>query len=117
LAKDEPGYRGSYIGGVVERDQAYHQGTVWGWLMGPFVTAFVRLDGDKAKAEGFLSRLVGDHLKEAGVGTISEIFDGDEPHVPRGCISQAWSVGEILRCYAEDIKGIKPAFEGKYGLK
>lgn len=117
LAKDEPGYKGRYFGGVAERDLAYHQGTVWSWLIGPFITAFVRLEGDRAKAEGFLSRLVGDHLKEAGIGTISEIFDGDEPHVPRGCISQAWSVGEVLRCYAEDIKGIKPAFEGKYGLK
>jgi len=117
LARDEPGYMGKYSGGVAERDLAYHQGTVWSWLIGPFVTAFVRLGGEKAKAEEFLGRLVEDHLKEAGMGTISEVFDGDEPHEPRGCISQAWSVAEIIRCYVEDIKGIKPAFEGKYGLK
>jgi predicted glycogen debranching enzyme len=117
LARDEPDYKGKCQGDATERDLAYHQGTVWSWLIGPFVTAFVRQGGDRARAQGFLDRLVESHLMEAGVGTVSEIFDGDPPHDPRGCISQAWSVGEILRCYAEDVKGIKPLHESKYGFK
>ncbi|MEW6222208.1 MAG: amylo-alpha-1,6-glucosidase [Candidatus Hadarchaeota archaeon] len=117
LAKDEPGYIGKYGGGQWDRDMAYHQGTVWSWLIGPFITAYVRLTGSSKKAEGLLENLVGGHLKEAGLGTVSEIFDGDEPHLPGGCISQAWSVGEIIRCYSENIKGIKPPFESKYGVK
>lgn len=116
LARDEPGYHGNYSGDVAERDLAYHQGTIWSWLMGPFITAFIKVGGRKEEALGFLTKLIGDHLVEAGIGTISEIFDGDEPHAPRGCISQAWSVGELLRCYVEDIKGIRPEFEHKYGM-
>ncbi|MEW6592322.1 MAG: amylo-alpha-1,6-glucosidase [Candidatus Hadarchaeota archaeon] len=117
LAKDESGYTGKYGGGQRERDMAYHQGTVWSWLIGPFITASVRVTGDRKNAEGFLRELVGNHLKEAGLGTVSEIFDGDWPHLPGGCISQAWSVSEIIRCYSENIKGIKPPFESKYGVK
>jgi predicted glycogen debranching enzyme len=116
LAQDEPGYIGKYHGNAVERDLAYHQGTVWSWLIGPFITAFVRVGGKIDDAVGFLKRLVDDHLKEAGIGTVSEIFDGDKPHLPRGCISQAWSVAEVLRCCVEDIKGIRPEFENLYGI-
>jgi glycogen debranching enzyme len=116
LAPDEAEYRGVYKGDIVERDHAYHQGTVWSWLIGPFITAYIRVGGKREEASRFLRKLVEDHSKEAGIGTISEIFDGDQPHEPRGCISQAWSVAEVLRCYVEDIKGERPEFEGKYGV-
>jgi len=101
LAADEPGYRPRYEGGVRERDGAYHQGTVWPWLMGPFVEAWVRVRGGTAEAMAearrrFLEPLLA-HLDEAGVGHLPEIADGDPPHTPRGCPFQAWSVGEALR--------------------
>ncbi|TMB48858.1 MAG: glycogen debranching protein [Deltaproteobacteria bacterium] len=101
LAPDEPGYARRYEGGVRERDAAYHQGTVWPWLMGPFVEAWVRVRGGTpdAIAEArcrFLEPLFG-HLDDAGIGHLPEIADGDPPHTPRGCPFQAWSVGEALR--------------------
>jgi predicted glycogen debranching enzyme len=101
LAPGEPGYVGHYAGGVLQRDGAYHQGTVWPWLLGPFVEAWVRARGDKAAArrearERFLAPLLR-HLDEAGIDHISEIADGDAPHLPGGCPFQAWSVGEALR--------------------
>ncbi|MEM2875029.1 MAG: amylo-alpha-1,6-glucosidase [Candidatus Hadarchaeales archaeon] len=113
LAQGEEGYRGRCAGNQEERDLAYHQGTVWSWLMGPFITAFVRTGGDREEAARLIDYLAGPHLREAGLGTISEIFDGDEPHHPRGCISQAWSVAEVLRAYSEDILGRRPEFEKK----
>ncbi|MDI6642980.1 MAG: amylo-alpha-1,6-glucosidase [Candidatus Hodarchaeaceae archaeon] len=118
LERGDPSYKGVYKGNVIERDFAYHQGTTWSWLIGPFVTAFLRVHkepGSQEQAMRFLQRLVGSHLIEAGIGTVSEIFDGDEPHTPRGCISQAWSVAEILRAYVENIKSKRPPFEDKYG--
>ena len=101
LAPHEPGYTPQCTGGVRERDSAYHQGTVWPWLIGPFVEAWVRVRGNTAEAkhqahERFLAPLM-QHLDEAGIGHISEIADGDAPHTPRGCPFQAWSVGEMLR--------------------
>jgi predicted glycogen debranching enzyme len=101
LAPGEPGYVGRYGGDVVERDGAYHQGTVWPWLLGPFVEAYVRVRGgtEAAKREArerFVSPLA-EHLDQAGVGHVSELADGDPPHAPRGCPFQAWSVGELLR--------------------
>jgi glycogen debranching enzyme len=101
LAPGEPGYVARYEGGVRERDGAYHQGTVWPWLIGPFVEAWVRVRGNtpEAKREArvrYLEPLLR-HLDEAGLGHISEIADGDPPHPPRGCPFQAWSVGEALR--------------------
>jgi predicted glycogen debranching enzyme len=101
LAPGEPGYTPRYEGGVRERDGAYHQGTVWPWLLGPFVEAWVRIRGNTpaAKQEArtrYLEPLLR-HLDEAGLGHISEIADGDPPHTPRGCPFQAWSVGEALR--------------------
>jgi len=101
LAREEPGYVGRYEGGVRERDGAYHRGTVWPWLLGAFVEAWVRVRGGtpEAKAEArqrFLEPLLR-HLDEAGLGHVSEIADGDAPHEPRGCPFQAWSVGEALR--------------------
>jgi predicted glycogen debranching enzyme len=101
LAAGESGYCGRYQGGVRERDAAYHQGTVWPWLMGPFAEAWVRVRGGTAEArreatQRFLKPLL-DHLDQAGIGHISEIADGDPPHTPRGCPFQAWSVAEALR--------------------
>ncbi len=101
LGRDEPGYTPRYEGGPRARDSAYHQGTVWPWLMGPFVEAWVRVrgGGEDVKADArrlFLEPLLR-HLDEAGLGHVSEIADGDAPHTPRGCPFQAWSVGELLR--------------------
>jgi predicted glycogen debranching enzyme len=96
LTPDDPAYIGAYGGGQVQRDGAYHQGTVWSWLLGPFAEAAFRLDGDRQSALALL-RPIEDHLRDAGLGSISEIFDGDAPHLPRGCIAQAWSVAETLR--------------------
>ncbi len=101
LAPGEPGYRAHYEGGVRERDSAYHQGTVWPWLMGPFVEAWLRMQGatPEAKREAdarFLASLRA-HLDVAGLGHISEIADAEAPHRPAGCPFQAWSLGEFLR--------------------
>jgi predicted glycogen debranching enzyme len=108
LSPKHEGYIGHYGGGAYSRDRAYHQGTVWVWLLGAFVTAYVNVNGRSRKAKNFaenlLSDFLGSHLTDAGLGTISEIFDGDPPHHPRGCIAQAWSVAEILRAYVEDVK-------------
>ncbi len=118
LDKDDSDYRGVYSGDVTNRDKAYHNGTAWAWLIGPFLTAYTRLnwrEENRARALQFLGGLIGKHLAEAGVGTVSELFDGDSPHAPRGCISQAWSVAEVIRSYVEDIKGIRPPHEKRYG--
>jgi glycogen debranching enzyme len=112
LARTDPQYRGRYAGGPIERDGAYHQGTVWPWLMGPFITAYVKVNGrsDAARrqAREWLLPLK-DHVADGGLGHISEIFDGDAPQLPRGCIAQAWSAAEILRALVEDVHGIQPA--------
>ena len=108
LAPSDPQYRGRYTGGPAERDAAYHQGTVWPWLIGPFITAYVKVNGGspaaRLQAAEWLKPLQ-DHLSEGGLGHISEIFDGDPPHRACGCIAQAWSVGEVLRAYVEDVEG------------
>jgi predicted glycogen debranching enzyme len=101
LAPGEPGYTPRYEGGVLERDGAYHQGTVWPWLMGPFVESWLRVHGDTAETRDtarrrFLQPLLA-HLQEAGIGHVSEIADAAPPHTPRGCPFQAWSLGELLR--------------------
>ncbi len=98
LAQGEPGYQGSYGGSPLQRDAAYHQGTVWGWLMGPFVLAHLRVYGNRQEAMSFLEPL-GNQVASHGLGTLSEIFDGDAPFTPRGCIAQAWTVGEVLRAW------------------
>ena len=109
LAPSDPQYRGRYTGDRISRDGAYHQGTVWPWLLGPFITAYVKVSGGtdaaKRQAADWLAPLHG-HLSDAGLGHISEVFDGDAPHRPGGCIAQAWSVGEILRAYVKDVKGM-----------
>jgi len=104
LAPGDPQYRGCYLGDPWHRDRAYHQGTVWAWLMGPFITAYFKVHGKTmesvVKVKGWLDGFR-EHLQEAGLGQISEIFDGDSPHRPRGCIAQAWSVAELLRVAVE----------------
>ena len=100
LGPTEPAYIGNYSGGPSERDAAYHQGTVWSWLLGPFVSAYLRVYRDPAAALKFLEPL-GQQINERGLGTLPEIFDGDEPHTPRGCIAQAWTVAEVLRAWKE----------------
>ncbi len=100
LAPEESGYCGHYGGPQYERDAAYHQGTAWGWLLGPFALAHFRAYGDRKRALSFLEPMA-DHLRIAGLGTASEIFDGDPPFAARGCIAQAWTAGEILRAWTE----------------
>jgi predicted glycogen debranching enzyme len=111
LAPSDPQYRGRYTGDGRTRDSAYHQGTVWPWLMGAFITAYFKVHGRTEptvrQAALWLAPLK-QHLLEAGLEHISEIFDGDHPHRPVGCIAQAWSVAEILRATVEDIHGIRP---------
>jgi glycogen debranching enzyme len=106
LSPKDSRYHPHYDGGVVERDGAYHQGTVWPFLLGPFVTAWLAVFGKTAKtkiqARSFLNGLEA-HIEEACVGQVSEIFDGDAPHHPRGCPAQAWSVAEPLRAMIEDL--------------
>ena len=98
LAPGHPEYHARYFGDLRARDSAYHQGTVWGWLIGPFVDAWVKTyPEDRAGASGLLDGFR-QHMSEACVGSISEIFDAEAPYTPRGCIAQAWSVAEVLRC-------------------
>lgn len=108
LAANDPRYIGRCEGDMRSRDQAYHQGTVWAWLIGPFISAHLKVNGNekaaREQAQGWLAGF-GGHLRDAGLNQISEIFDGDAPHAPRGCIAQAWSVAEILRVAIEVAKG------------
>ncbi|MDQ3701247.1 MAG: glycogen debranching enzyme N-terminal domain-containing protein [Chloroflexota bacterium] len=99
LAREDPRYQGRYGGDPRRRDEAYHQGTVWPWLLGPLVDAALLVHDDRAVARRFLEPLRGHLHQEAGVGTISEVFDGDPPHTPGGCIAQAWSVAEVFRAW------------------
>ena len=115
LAKNDPRYVGFYAGDRRSRDKAYHNGAVWPWLLGPFTTAFLKAKGyaeyRREQALSFLLPLFTEQIYRAGVGVVSEIFDGDAPHSPRGCIAQAWSVAEPLRAYAEDVLQIRPKHE------
>jgi predicted glycogen debranching enzyme len=100
LSPTDPKYCPVYIGSPFDRDSAYHQGTVWAWLIGPFVDACRRVHGPGDDTETRVTEILSGfetHLREAGVGQISEIFDADSPHHPRGCFAQAWSVAEVLR--------------------
>ncbi len=98
LAPDDSAFIGHYGGDQRQRDGAYHQGTVWGWLIGPFVTAHLHVYRDPAAARALLAPFA-HHLADHGLGSVSEIFDGDPPFTPRGCIAQAWSVAELLRAW------------------
>jgi len=120
LSPKDPSYRGRYDGGPAERDSTYHQGTVWPWLLGPFITAYLKVSTNHKKAlaqtSEWLSQME-EHLKAAGLGQISEIFDGDAPHLPRGCFAQAWSLAEILRAAMEDVYvWAEPAKPARIGL-
>jgi predicted glycogen debranching enzyme len=98
LAPGSPDYKATYDGDLRSRDAAYHQGTVWAWLAGPYVDAWLKVHpGDRAGARQALAGIV-NYFSEACIGSISEIFDAREPYTPRGCIAQAWSVAEVLRC-------------------
>ncbi len=111
LSPLDPAYVGRYGGDLASRDNAYHQGTVWPWLIGPFVTAYVKAFGgsqaSRSRAGEFLRALT-PHINEAGIGSISEVADGDPPHVPGGCPWQAWSVAEPLRALCEDVLATHP---------
>jgi glycogen debranching enzyme len=101
LAPDDPDFKPRYYGDLRTRDAAYHQGTVWGWLAGPFVDAWLKVYPDDAAGvrqalDGFVA-----HMDEACIGSVSEIFDAEPPFTARGCISQAWSVAELLRCWVK----------------
>ena len=94
LSPDDSRYRGIATGPPEERDAAYHQGTVWPWLIGAYADAVQRVRGERPEFPALIA-----HLADAGLGSISEVFGGDPPHAPRGCIAQAWSVAELLRVY------------------
>jgi len=119
LSSDDSRYLGRYLGDY-NRDLAYHNGTVWPWLMGPFIKAFVKIKNHKKTWREYAYKnflqpmltLFGDQWD----GSIPEIFDGDPPHAPRGCISQAWSVAELLRTWVEDIEQVRPPYEKRFLL-
>ncbi len=101
LAPCEKDFKPKYYGSLHDRDAAYHQGTVWPWLIGPYVDAWLKVHpNDFVKAENLLQAF-GDHLGESAVGSISEIFDAEAPYLPRGCVAQAWSVAEVLRAHTK----------------
>ncbi|HZS47851.1 MAG TPA: amylo-alpha-1,6-glucosidase, partial [Blastocatellia bacterium] len=111
LAKNDPKYAARYEGDMTSRDSVYHQGTVWAWLMGPFITAYLKVNDRSDQALSRIKSLLAgfnEHLNEAMIGHISEIFDGDAPHQPRGCAAQAWSVSEILRAIVENVYEVNP---------
>jgi len=111
LARSDPRYRSRYEGGVLERDSAYHQGTVWPWLLGPFITAHSKVNGNsqeaRDRAAGWVAAVM-ELTREKGLGQVCEILDGDSPHRPCGCIAQAWSVAEVLRAATESVVQIQP---------
>ncbi len=112
LSPDDSNYRPHYGGDQLSRDGAYHQGTVWSWLLGPYITALVKIEGEIGQkwAKEIIEKII-PHFSDGCVGSISEIFDAESPHGQRGAIAQAWSVAEILRSYVEDVLGIHPALQ------
>jgi predicted glycogen debranching enzyme len=116
LAKSDPRYVGVYAGDRRSRDRAYHNGTVWPWLLGPFVTAFLKVKGYSVLRRDYVMKSIlepffAKHVLGMKLGTASEICDGDPPHAPKGCILQAWSVAEPLRAYVEDVIYARPKYE------
>ncbi len=101
LSPDDPEYKPIYSGDLRSRDGAYHQGTVWAWLIGPFIDAWLKLHPNEEKQARKFLQAFPEHLSEAGLGTISEVFDANEPHAAGGCIAQAWSVAEVLRSWVK----------------
>ncbi|MDT3674268.1 amylo-alpha-1,6-glucosidase [Microcystis wesenbergii] len=106
LTTDHPDYRGVYSGDRLKRDSAYHQGTVWGWLLGAFIEAHLKVYRDPILAESFLTPMI-DHLRDSCIGSLSEIFDGNAPFTPRGAFAQAWTVAEVLRVW-QAIREFRP---------
>ncbi len=111
LSQADNGYKGVCSGNRSSRDEAYHNGTVWPWLLGPYATAVRKIKSNRDEISKSLLSLFTRQILRAGLGTVSEIFDGDPPHTPRGCIAQAWSVAEPLRAYVEDFLHNRPEFE------
>jgi glycogen debranching enzyme len=112
LTRSDSHYRGMYVGDRRSRDQAYHNGTVWAWLLGPYVTACRKTQSrSDYELKNLLMSFFTQQVTQAGLGTVSEVFDGDLPHTPRGCVAQAWSVAEPLRAYVEDMMWIRPKYE------
>lgn len=105
LARNHPDYKLAYVGDLMARDAAYHQGTVWGWLIGPYMDAWLKVYPEAAAEAHEYLLSFDQHLNDAGLGTISEVFDAEAPYTPGGCISQAWSVGEVLRCLVKTSQG------------
>ncbi|TCL54238.1 putative glycogen debranching enzyme [Kineothrix alysoides] len=106
LSPEDEEYKGIYFGKLHDRDAAYHQGTAWAFPLGGFISAYVKVNGYSKESKLFARKLLEpaeDHMWDGCIGSIAEIFDGDSPHISRGCYAQAWSVGEILRAYTEDI--------------
>ena len=104
LSPDDVEYKGIYAGKLHDRDAAYHQGTCWGFPLGGLITAYLKVYGATEDGKAFAKKLIApleDHLMDGCIGSIAEIFDGNEPNISRGCYGQAWSVGEILRAYVE----------------
>ena len=108
LAPGHRDYKPKYYGDLRSRDAAYHQGTVWGWLIGPYVDAWLRVHPEDTGGARSLLRGFEEHLSEACVGSISEIFDAEAPYTPRGCVAQAWSVAEVLRCLDKTLRVVRP---------
>ncbi len=120
LEPAHPEYRGRYGGDQLQRDGAYHQGTAWSWLMGPFVTAYRKAYGYTSQTREQTGRFLlpfSEHLRQHGVGHVSEIFDGDEPVTPRGCFAQAWGTAEVLRAYVEDYMEVQPPGQERLAKK
>ena len=116
LARSDPRYKSIYKGSMHVRDKSYHNGTVWPWLLGPFITGYMKAWGSTGQnleyaMKTFLPAFFENQIYEGCLGTINEIFDGDEPHKPRGCIAQAWSIADPLRAYVEDILQVRPKYE------
>jgi len=100
-SREHRDYKAKYFGDLRARAAAYHQGAVWAWLIGPFIDAWLKVNPqDKATARSFLNGFV-PHLSKDAVGSVNEIFDAESPFTPRGCVAQAWSVAEVLRCWVK----------------
>lgn len=118
LSPKDPRYRGKYEGDRTNRDKAYHSGSIWPWLTGPFITAYIKAKGSQSSLlqyanDSFMSPLLKNEIYRGGIGTINEIYDGDPPYTPRGCIAQAWSVAEPLRALIEDLFQVKAKYESR----